>query len=120
MSQHDIDPIETLRAELSRVEVSPDFAARVRSGRRVEPLYGAINLPNFFRKPYGPGWALVGDAGYHKDPYLAHGVSDALRDAEILSLAVHRGLAVETRRHAGVFRPSPRPPTQLATCSSAW
>ncbi|HWO10450.1 MAG TPA: NAD(P)/FAD-dependent oxidoreductase [Polyangiaceae bacterium] len=75
------------------LELAPDFAARVRSGRRVEPLYGAINLPNFFRKPYGPGWALVGDAGYHKDPYLAHGVSDALRDAEILSLAVHRGLS---------------------------
>jgi flavin-dependent dehydrogenase len=69
----------------------PELAARVRAGRRVERLYGAVHLPNFFRKPHGNGWALVGDAGYHKDPYLALGVSDALRDAELLSNAVHRG-----------------------------
>ena len=44
---------------------------RVRAGRRAERFYGATDLRNFLRKPYGPGWALVGDAGCHKDPYLA-------------------------------------------------
>jgi hypothetical protein len=34
-------------------------------------------LPNFFRRPCAPGWFLVGDAGYHKDPYMALGISDA-------------------------------------------
>jgi 2-polyprenyl-6-methoxyphenol hydroxylase-like FAD-dependent oxidoreductase len=36
-------------------------------------------------RPYGPGWALVGDAGYHKDPGTAQGISDAFRDAELLA-----------------------------------
>lgn len=44
-----------------------------------------------FRKPYGPGWALVGDAGYFKDPFAAHGISDAFRDAELLTDATVDG-----------------------------
>ncbi len=40
------------------------------------------------RRPWGPGWALVGDAGYWKDPISAHGLTDALRDAELLARAV--------------------------------
>jgi flavin-dependent dehydrogenase len=43
------------------------------------------------RRSHGPGWALVGDAGYFKDPITAHGISDALRDAELLARAVSRG-----------------------------
>ena len=43
----------------------------------------APRCPNFFRKPYGPGWALVGDAGYNKDFITAQGISDAFRDAEL-------------------------------------
>jgi 2-polyprenyl-6-methoxyphenol hydroxylase-like FAD-dependent oxidoreductase len=50
-------------------------------------------LPNFYRKPYGPGWALVGDAGVHKDPFLALGVCDAFRDAELLASAIDEGLS---------------------------
>jgi 2-polyprenyl-6-methoxyphenol hydroxylase-like FAD-dependent oxidoreductase len=49
--------------------------------------------PHFLRKPYGPGWALVGDAGCHKDPYLALGICDAFRDAEWLSDAIDDGLS---------------------------
>jgi flavin-dependent dehydrogenase len=49
----------------------PDLAERLQNGRREERFYGAADVPNFFRKPYGPGWALVGDAGVHKDPFLA-------------------------------------------------
>jgi 2-polyprenyl-6-methoxyphenol hydroxylase-like FAD-dependent oxidoreductase len=43
------------------------------------------------RQPCGPGWALVGDAGYFKDPITAHGLTDALRDAELLARAVVDG-----------------------------
>jgi 2-polyprenyl-6-methoxyphenol hydroxylase-like FAD-dependent oxidoreductase len=45
----------------------------------------------FLRPAWGPGWALVGDAGYFKDPITAHGITDALRDAELLARAVLRG-----------------------------
>ncbi|SNS60314.1 NAD(P)/FAD-dependent oxidoreductase [Tropicimonas sediminicola] len=49
--------------------------------------------PGHVRHSHGPGWALVGDAGYFKDPLTAHGITDALRDAEILADAVIRGTA---------------------------
>ena len=54
---------------------------------------GRRTRENFFRRPYGPGWALVGDAGYHKDPILAQGISDAFRDAELLAEAIDAGFA---------------------------
>jgi flavin-dependent dehydrogenase len=69
----------------------PELAARVRAGQRAERWYGTADLPNFFRRPHGPGWALVGDAGYHKDPILAQGISDAFRDAELLAEAIDAG-----------------------------
>jgi flavin-dependent dehydrogenase len=71
----------------------PWFAALVRPDRRAERWQGTADLPNFFRKPYGPGWALVGDAGYHKDPLTAQGISDAFRDAELLTEAIDAGFA---------------------------
>src|SRR5712691_5091956 len=40
-----------------------------------------------------PGWALVGDAGHAEDPFLAHGISDAFHDAELLADAIESGLA---------------------------
>jgi len=79
------------------------FGERVRAGRRVDRFYGSADLPNFFRKPHGSGWALVGDAGFHKDPFLALGVADAFRDAELLADAIDDGLAgiapLETALH---------------------
>ena len=75
------------------VDAVPGLGERLRVGRREERFYGATQLPNFLRKPYGPGWALVGDAGCHKDPFMALGVCDALRDAELLADALHKGLS---------------------------
>jgi 2-polyprenyl-6-methoxyphenol hydroxylase-like FAD-dependent oxidoreductase len=63
---------------------APDFAARVRDGRRQETWYGTAGVPGYLRKPYGPGWALVGDASYNRDPITAQGISDAFIDAEML------------------------------------
>jgi flavin-dependent dehydrogenase len=70
----------------------PNLEERVRQGKREERFLGTGVLPNFYRKPYGPGWALAGDAGYHKDPYTAQGISDAFRDAESVADAIDSGL----------------------------
>ena len=82
--------IET--AFLQTLDLVPEFAGRVRSGQREERFYGCGDLPNFYRKPYGHGWALIGDAGLHKDPFLALGICDGLRDAEYLAEAIRDGL----------------------------
>lgn len=77
---------------MAAVDRAPEFTERLRDGRREERWFGATDLPNFVRRPQGPGWALVGDAGCHKDPMLALGICDALRDAELLSDAVDAAL----------------------------
>jgi flavin-dependent dehydrogenase len=91
----------TIRADIERhflqaLELAPELAARVRNATRTERFRGTGRLPNFYRRPHGNGWALVGDAGYHKDPILALGISDAFRDAELLAGAVHAGLSDRT------------------------
>jgi flavin-dependent dehydrogenase len=75
------------------LEQVPDFAARVAHGERVSRIIGTGDLPNFFRTPSGPGWALVGDAGYHKDPVTGQGIMDAFLDAELLAQALDAGFA---------------------------
>jgi flavin-dependent dehydrogenase len=72
---------------LRTLELAPAFAERVRGATRVDRFAGG-SVPNYFRKPFGPGWALVGDAGYDKDPITAQGISDAFRDAELCTTAV--------------------------------
>jgi 2-polyprenyl-6-methoxyphenol hydroxylase-like FAD-dependent oxidoreductase len=89
---------QTVRSDVERhfmaaLELAPDLAARVRGGERTARFRGTGRLPNFYRRPHGPGWALVGDAGYHKDPILALGIADAFRDAELLAGAVDAGLS---------------------------
>jgi 2-polyprenyl-6-methoxyphenol hydroxylase-like FAD-dependent oxidoreductase len=66
---------------------APELAERVRSAKREERFVGAA-VPGYFRKPYGPGWALVGDAGYNKDYITAQGMSDAFLDAEACANAL--------------------------------
>ncbi|SRR5579883_2287107 len=78
---------------LKTLEQAPALAERVRQGRREERITGTAELYNFFRKPYGPGWALVGDAGYHKAPDTAQGITDAFRDAELVAEAIDAGLS---------------------------
>src|SRR5215472_4670035 len=51
-----------------------------------------LRSPNVIRRAHGPGWALVGDAGYHRDPITGHGLSDAYRDAELLAVALDQAL----------------------------
>ena len=77
---------------LKAVEQAPDFAERLRGATREAPFAGAA-VPNYFRKPYGPGWALVGDAGYNRDFVTAQGILDAFRDAELCATAIDQSLS---------------------------
>ena len=84
--RHDIET-----SFLEAVALAPSLAERLAAGKRVDRFYGSADLPFYYRKPYGPGWALVGDAGYHKDPITAQGITDAFRDAELLAAALATG-----------------------------
>ena len=73
---------------LRAVDSAPELGERVRSGTREDRFHTGADLAGYFRKPYGPGWALVGDAGYHLHPITAQGITDAFLDAERLSDAL--------------------------------
>ncbi|HEY7273726.1 MAG TPA: FAD-dependent monooxygenase [Actinoplanes sp.] len=59
-----------------------------------------VGRPGFLRQTHGPGWVLVGDAGSFLDPLSTHGITDALRDAEMLTRALTRDRAVDLDRYA--------------------
>jgi len=93
-----IAEFDTVRADIERhfmasIDTIPEISEALRAGERVERYYGTGDIENFFRKPYGDGWALVGDAGYHKDPCTAQGISDAFHSAEWLADAIHEGFS---------------------------
>jgi flavin-dependent dehydrogenase len=85
-------------------EVAPDLAAQLSNATLVGGLHGFAGHAGYLRRAAGAGWALVGDAGYFKDPLTAHGISDALRDAELLADAIASGAGAlaeyEERRDA--------------------
>ena len=81
---------------------APDLVARLRAGRRTSPVTGMLRGPNQLRRAHGPGWALVGDAGYHRDAVTGYGLSDAYRDAELLAVALHRALGGDADEHAAL------------------
>jgi flavin-dependent dehydrogenase len=92
------DDFEEVRSDLDRfmmdtLSLVADFKEPFRRATRAGPIMGMRDLPNFFRKAHGDGWALVGDAAYHKDPIIAQGISDAFRSAEWLADAVHAGFS---------------------------
>jgi flavin-dependent dehydrogenase len=92
-------PAEEFKAIRSDVDgnyertVRAIYGERIDQGRRVERVVGSGEMPNFYRRPYGSGWALVGDAGYIKDPISGLGISDAFRDAELLAEALDAGFS---------------------------
>jgi flavin-dependent dehydrogenase len=90
------EEFHAVRAEVDRafdeaLALAPPLAGRLATGERADRFYGIGDLPFYYRKPYGPGWALVGDAGYHKDPITAQGITDAFRDSELLADALDAG-----------------------------
>jgi 2-polyprenyl-6-methoxyphenol hydroxylase-like FAD-dependent oxidoreductase len=72
---------------LKTIELAPAFAERLRGARR-EARFVGMAVPNYFRKPYGRGWALVGDAGYNRDFITGQGIMDAFHDAELCATAL--------------------------------
>jgi flavin-dependent dehydrogenase len=89
-------PVEEFKANRGDIEgnffaaldLAPEFAERVRGAKRETKFIGSAELPGYFRKPFGPGWVLVGDSGYHKNPITAMGINDAFRDAELVAEAL--------------------------------
>jgi 2-polyprenyl-6-methoxyphenol hydroxylase-like FAD-dependent oxidoreductase len=87
---------EEIRADIEgqvrkALESTPSVAKRLQGAKREEKWVGTAGVANYFRRPYGTGWALVGDAGYDKDPITAQGISDAFIDAENLATALDDG-----------------------------
>lgn len=83
-------------------ELTPDLADRVRGAEQTSPVRGMLRMPNHFRQAAGPGWSLVGDAGYHRDAITGYGISDAFRDAELLSAALDTALREPAREAAAL------------------
>jgi flavin-dependent dehydrogenase len=67
---------------------APTLLERIRGASPVGRIRGWAGVSGYIRRPWGPGWALVGDAGYFKDPIMTHGMTDAMRDAELLATAI--------------------------------
>lgn len=61
----------------SRLERHVGFAKRVRQARPSGRLLGCGPEPSYVRVPWGLGWALVGDAGIHQDPWTGLGIDMA-------------------------------------------
>lgn len=72
-------------------ETSPELASALQAANPSGRYFGFEGQTGYLKEAYGPGWALVGDAGYFKDLLTAHGISDALRDAELLAHAITGG-----------------------------
>ena len=71
---------------------APELAERLGQARRTSPVQGMLRQPNQLRQAFGPGWALVGDAGYYRDAVTAYGISDAFHHAELLAVALDQAL----------------------------
>jgi flavin-dependent dehydrogenase len=82
----------------------PGLHEAVESGRRDHRFAGTADLPNLYRESAGPGWALAGDAGHHKDPCSGMGMSDAFLAADLLAGAIHDGLTGRQPMDAALAR----------------
>ena len=92
-----MDRFQTVRHDLAHHyfellgRAAPELAARVANAKRADDKLHVGSTPNFFRNACGPGWVLLGDAHYKKDPCTAQGISDTFCDAEYLAEAIDRG-----------------------------
>jgi 2-polyprenyl-6-methoxyphenol hydroxylase-like FAD-dependent oxidoreductase len=84
------------------ISQAPDLAHRLNNAQRATPFKGTSKLPNFYRQSFGKGWALVGDAAYHRDPLTGMGIGDAFLGAELLAEAIADGLADRARLDAAL------------------
>jgi flavin-dependent dehydrogenase len=85
------DAVDGAFEEMVRT-TAPALFDRLDPANRRSGIRSAMQLPNHIRRPVGDGWALVGDAGYHRDPITGLGISDAFRDAELVAHAIDGAL----------------------------
>jgi flavin-dependent dehydrogenase len=85
-------------------QTAPLLADQVASAQPIDRLHGWAGVPGFVRRSWGPGWALVGDAGYYNDPITMHGMTDALRDAELLTGEILAALTAEVPESVALAR----------------
>lgn len=103
-----LDEFASLRADpeaalLATLDRCGDLGERVRAGERAEPVRATPDVPNVVRRSYGPGWALVGDAGLVMDPISGQGIGNAFADAELLTAAAVTGLSGGTAMAAALL-----------------
>jgi flavin-dependent dehydrogenase len=89
--EYDTFRTDPLTAYTTELRSRPELANLLGEAVIAEHLRGTAAVPTFFRTSSGPGWALVGDAGHHKDPVIARGIADAFRDADLAASAVVEG-----------------------------
>ena len=102
---------------------APQLAERLRRARRVSPVSGMLRMPNQVRQAFGPGWALVGDVGYHRDAGAGYGISDAFRDPEFLAVALDQALgsgAEEITALAPALSPERYSRLKMASSPTIW
>jgi flavin-dependent dehydrogenase len=76
----------------ARLRTVPTLMPRLADAERISKLYSATprELRGYFRQPFGPGWALAGDAGYYAHPASANGIADSFRAAKLVHECVER------------------------------
>ncbi|HEY7592184.1 MAG TPA: NAD(P)/FAD-dependent oxidoreductase [Actinophytocola sp.] len=90
--------VDALGAHLAAVrDTAPELYEQIAGHEPAERLRGTGNQRNFFRRAYGPGWVLAGDAGHHRDTITAHGITNALVQAELLTDSIGDDLADPVR-----------------------
>jgi 2-polyprenyl-6-methoxyphenol hydroxylase-like FAD-dependent oxidoreductase len=80
------------RSYLEVIATAPSLSERVAHAERATPFKGTSKLPNFYRRSFGSGWALAGDAAYHRDPLAGMGIGDAFLSAQLLADALVESL----------------------------
>jgi 2-polyprenyl-6-methoxyphenol hydroxylase-like FAD-dependent oxidoreductase len=81
---------------LEVIATAPNLSERLARSERVTPFKGTSKLPNFYRRSFGPGWALAGDAAYHRDPLAGMGIGDAFLSAQLLADVLAERLGADT------------------------
>jgi 2-polyprenyl-6-methoxyphenol hydroxylase-like FAD-dependent oxidoreductase len=94
-------PLDAARDLLARLDCR---LTELTSSAPLGPVRFFRGLPARLRRPHGPGWALVGDAGWWKDPLSTYGMTDAFRDAELLARAVIAGVTSDHAMRIGLCR----------------
>jgi 2-polyprenyl-6-methoxyphenol hydroxylase-like FAD-dependent oxidoreductase len=83
------DPLKRMQDHL---ELLPLLVPRLRKAMVIADVKGAGNIPSYQRMPYGPGWALVGDAHQILDPWSGMGIDHATTHAVFLAESLNRWL----------------------------